>query len=265
MMVDLHLHTSRCGHASGEMSEYIDAARRAKLDVIAFTDHLPLPSHLSPDGSYAMMPEELTAYVADVKAHASRVDSPRVLLGIEADWLPEWRAETARVLAAHPFDVVLGSVHFLDGWVFDDPDLIGEWEGRNVLAVWERYFSTLAEAAASGLFDVMAHVDLIKKFGHRPDASVGHLYADLAAALADAEVAVEVSSAGLRKPCAEIYPGDELLLALRRAGVPVTTSSDAHTPAEVGAGHAEVRAALARAGYREIVYFEQREMCEVAL
>ncbi|MDP2233434.1 MAG: PHP domain-containing protein, partial [Actinomycetota bacterium] len=198
MMVDLHLHTSRCGHAEGEMSEYVDTARRAGLDVIAFTDHLPLPSHLNPDGSYAMKAEELAAYVADVREMAARVDRPRVLLGIEADWLPEWRADTVRVLSAHPFDVVLGSVHFLDGWVFDDPDLLGEWEGRDVLAVWERYFATLAEAAGSGLFDVMAHVDLIKKFGHRPDVAPDGLYADLAAALADAQVAVEVSSAGLR-------------------------------------------------------------------
>lgn len=265
MMIDLHLHTSRCGHAEGEVPAYVDAARTAGLEVIAFTDHLPLPAHLNENGTYAMGSDELGAYVADVLSVARLHREPHVLLGIEADWLPGHTAETARVLASHPFDLVLGSVHFLDRWVFDDPDLIEEWDGRDVRAVWERYFSTVAEAAESGLFDVMAHVDLIKKFGHRPVGSVGDLYDELAAALLRAGVAVEVSSAGLRKPCGELYPGDDLLATLCRAGVPVTTGSDAHRPAEVGLGLDAVREALARAGYRKVVYFEQREMREVEL
>ena len=266
MRIDLHIHTSRCGHAEGTVPAYVENAVLNRLDVVAFTDHLPLPGHLNEGGEYAMQAEELAEYVSDVRSVSHSLEPPpQILLGIEADWLPEWRAETVRALASHPFDVVLGSVHFLDGWVFDDPALIDEWEGKDVRAVWERYFAAVADAAASGMFDVMAHVDLIKKFGHRPDTPATGLYEDLAAALADAGVAVEVSSAGLRKPCEEIYPGDELLSALCRAGVPVTTGSDAHRPAEVGAGLAEVAEAVARAGYRTIVYFEQREMREVEL
>ncbi len=265
MKIDLHMHTPRCGHAQGQPFEYVEAARRSGLDTIAFTDHLALPDGYDPHGAYAMRPEELDAYVADIQEIAAASRSPRVLLGIEADWVPSHVAETARTIASQPFDVVLGSVHFLDDWAFDDPDHIEEWSLRDVAGAWDEYFETLVQAASSGLFDVMAHPDLVKKFGHVPPGDMTALYEDVAAALADAGVAVEVSSAGLRKPCAEIYPSEALLAAFRRAGVPVTTASDAHTPAEVGAGLDEVRAAVARAGYDAVVYFEAREMREVSL
>ncbi|MBE0416432.1 MAG: histidinol-phosphatase HisJ family protein [Coriobacteriia bacterium] len=265
MMIDLHIHTARCGHAAGRPSEYVAAARQAGLEVIAFTDHLALPDGYDPDGEYAMRPGELAEYVADVRKSAATGGPPRVLLGIEADWVPPYRAQTARAIAAYPFDVVLGSVHFLGDWAFDDPRLIDEWSLRDVAGAWDEYFEVFTQAASSGLFDVMAHPDLVKKFGHVPPGDLISLYDDVAAAMADAGVAVEVSSAGLRKPCREIYPSDDLLAAFRRAGVPVTTASDAHTPEEVGSGLGEVRAAVARAGYESIVYFEAREMREVPL
>ena len=265
MLIDLHMHTSRCGHAEGCPAEYVSAARAAGLDIIAFTDHLALPDGYDPDGEYAMRPHELPEYVAEVQAAARGSSAPRVFLGIEADWVPGHVPDTARALAAHPFDVVLGSVHFLQEWAFDDPARIDGWSLRDVAGAWEEYFSTLVDAASSGLFDVMAHPDLVKKFGHVPPGDLSSLFDDVAGALADAGVAVEVSSAGLRKPCAELYPSDGLLAAFRRAGVPATTSSDAHTPAEVGAGLDEARSALRRAGYESIVYFEAREMREVPL
>jgi histidinol-phosphatase (PHP family) len=266
MMIDLHMHTPRCGHAAGAPSEYVAAARRAGLEVIAFTDHLALPDGYDPDGEYAMRPGELGDYVAEVR-EVQRLSghSPRVLLGIEADWVPPHRGQTARAIASHAFDVVLGSVHFLGDWAFDDPSLIDEWSLRDVAGAWDEYFEAFTHAAASGLFDVMAHPDLVKKFGHVPPGDLSALYKDVAAAVADAGVAVEVSSAGLRKPCREIYPSDALLSAFCRAGVPVTTASDAHTPEEVGSGLAEVREAVERAGYSSIVYFEAREMREVPL
>lgn len=265
MRIDLHMHTDRCGHASGTPADYVQAARRAGLDLIAITDHLALPDGYDPHGEYAMRRDELGDYVSDVRRAGREAPPPRVLLGIEADWVPGHVPETVRTLSAYPFDVVLGAVHFLDGWVFDDPRLIDTWSTRDVLEAWVEYFETFTAAAASGLFDVMSHPDLVKKFGHVPECDLSRLYDDVAAAVADAGVAVEVSSAGLRKPCAEIYPSDALLAAFSRAGVPVTTSSDAHTPGEVGAGLDEVLAAIARAGYDSVVYFEARELRRVPL
>jgi histidinol-phosphatase (PHP family) len=265
MMIDLHMHTDRCGHADGSPVDYVAAARVAGLDVIAFTDHLALPDGYDPDGEYAMRPEELGDYVREVLEAAHSAPPPKVLLGIEADWVPAHLNQTARSIAAYPFDIVLGSVHFLQDWAFDDPRLIDEWSLRDVAGAWDEYFETFTEAAASGLFDVMAHPDLVKKFGHVPPGDLTSLYEDVAAAISDAGVAVEVSSAGLRKPCGEIYPSDALLAAFRRAGVPVTSASDAHSPSEVGLGLDRVREAIVHAGYDTIVYFEAREIREVPL
>lgn len=264
-MIDLHVHTKRCRHATGEMGEYVAAAAEAGTEVLAFSDHLPLPPELNAD--YSMDAGELPGYVADV-GEAARAGSElgvEVLLGIEADWLPDRVEDTRALLESASFDVVFGSVHFVDGWAFDDPDLVdryGEWRAEEL---WDRYFAELVRAARCELFDAMAHIDLVKKFGCRPQREPLDLYAVVAAELAAAGVAIEVSTGGLRKPCAEIYPGDALLRAMCEAGVPATVGSDAHRPAEVGFAWNEAAAALRRAGYESVVVFRDRVAEEVVL
>jgi histidinol-phosphatase (PHP family) len=265
-MIDLHVHTSRCGHADGTPAEYLDAAAAIGLTALAFCDHLPLPPSY-PTG-YAMPWEELPAYIEDVSRLASasaEAGGPEVLLGIEADWLPGHEKTVARAIEEHAFDIVLGSVHFIGQWAFDDPrerEHYAEWP---IDALWERYFNDLAAAAATGLFDVMAHPDLVKKFGYAPTADMRPWYEEVAAVFADAGVAVEVNTAGLRKPCAEAYPSLALLTACRKRGVPATIGSDAHTPGDVGAGLDAGRALLADAGYDSVLVFRGRKAEEVAL
>lgn len=265
-MIDLHMHTSRCGHASGEMAEYVAAGRARGLDVMCFTDHLPMPAPYPQH--YTMKADEMPAYVADVRAaaaHARDSGGPEVLLGIEADWLPDAIPAVERAVAAYDFDVVLGSVHFLGDWAFDDPDLVARYEYWRPDDLWGRYYEETAHAAASGLFDVIAHPDLVKKFGCRPDRDPRPWYEQTALALADAGVAVEVNSAGLRKPVAEIYPSLDLLRACHRRGVPATMGSDAHAPSEVGEGLELARDLLLEAGYRSVVCFRNRMAEEVEL
>lgn len=266
-MIDLHVHTARCGHAVGDVPEYVAAAERMGLDVIGFSDHMPLPDGWD-TGEYAMSWEELPRYVAAVKrAAAESADrgGPEVLLGIEADWLADAPTLVTGALRAHDFDYVLGSVHFLGEWAFDDPDLIGRYDDESPDALWERYFDTLAAAAASGLFDVMAHPDLIKKFKVYPSADPAPLYEEAAAVFAENGLAIEVSSGGLRKPCAELYPSQAFLAACRRRGVPATVGSDAHDPGDVAFGWDSAREALLEAGYRSAVVFRGRRAEEVAL
>lgn len=273
-MIDCHVHTARCGHAEGDASAYIAAARDRGIAVIGFTEHLPLPDDLDPVREYSMPRSELADYVREIeglKVAASdpppgaQVPGPKVLVGIEADWLPDRMDWVEPLLASQSFDVVLGSVHFLDEWAFDDPALRARWDTVDVDLVWERYFARVVDAAKSGMFDVMAHPDLVKKFGHRPSFDPLELYEATANELADAGVAIEVSTGGLRKPVAELYPSAAFLAALGRAGVPATMGSDAHVPAEVGFGFDASRAALQAAGYRSVVYFENRLPREVAL
>jgi histidinol-phosphatase (PHP family) len=258
-MVDLHIHSSRCGHARGSMREYVDAGRDAGLRVMAFTDHLPLPDGF-PEG-YAMTWSELPAYVEDVaraRRKSAEEGGPEVLLGIEADWIPGHELLVGGALRAHAFDVVLGSVHFIDGWAFDDPDQMDGYRAWSTDALWARYFEDVATAASTGLFDVMAHPDLVKKLGSRSVCDPTAWYEELASVFAECGVAIEVNTGGLRYACAEVYPAMDLLRACRQRGVPVTMGSDAHTPSDVGSRLHEARTILKEAGYHEVLVWRQR-------
>lgn len=270
-MIDLHVHTWRCRHAVGTVEEYVRAAARADVTTIAFTEHLPLAPELAariPDAAEYAMPEaEFAAYVADVRE--GRVLGEQlgveVLLGAEADLDRLSRASCAAPHDLSGFDVVLGSVHFIDDWAFDDPSKTARYDEWRLEDLWERYFEDVIAAARAGVADVMAHADLVKKFTRCPDGGADHLYREAAAAFSDAGVAVEVSSAGLRKPCRELYPGSDFLRELARKRVPVTIGSDAHKPEEVGAGLDAAVQALRAAGYRSAVVFRSRVPQEVSL
>src|SRR5258706_5263848 len=213
ILADAHMHTSRCGHAVGVAREYVLASLAAGLAEITFTDHQPFLRGRDP--GLTMAPEELPDYVAEVLAlrdeFAGRI---RIKLGLEADYLPELVPDTRAALATEAWDLVLGGVHFQGTWGFDDPRQLAEWDGRDVDDVFRRYFADLRAAARSGLFDVMPHPDLVKKFGHRAGVALQEEYAKTAQAFAEAKVAVEVNTAGLRKPVGEIYPHVEFLRAL---------------------------------------------------
>jgi len=259
---DYHVHTARCGHAGGAARDYVIVALTRGLSEIAFTDHVPLyflPGE-DPDPGIAMTRAELPGYVEEVRAlrdeFAGRID---VLLGIEADYAEGHEAALEEILRAHDWDVVLGSVHWVKGDWIDAPASGKRHEIEGSALLWQEYYRLLAKAAASGLFDVLTHFDLPKKFGHRmpPEA------ADAEAAAVDAAhaagVAIEVSSAGLRKAVKEEYPAPPLLRKLVGAGVPIALSSDAHAPAEVGWGRTEIIAAARAAGAREHLSFRKRE------
>lgn len=261
-LVDYHNHTTRCGHAEGTMEQYVEQAISLGLAEIGFSDHVPL-YFLPPerrDATLAMTQEQLPEYVESVLALRQRYESRiQVRLGLEADYFPGYEDELRHILAPYPWDYVYGSVHFLGDWGFDDPRHLDRYDRWDIDELYAHYFDHVKAAAASGIFDVMGHLDLVKKFGHRPHADASALYESVARTLKEAGVAVEVSTAGLRKPVGEIYPGPQLLAECGRQGVPATTSSDSHKPSEVGKDLDKAVAALREAGYREIVRFERRQ------
>jgi len=264
-LIDCHIHTHCCGHATGSVEEMVAAAGAVGLTGVVFSEHLPLPDDLDPLGDLAPSAEAFADYAARVRSAANVAapdairanGKPMIMLGAEADWLP-WRLQdTERQLAiarGAGVQVLLGSVHFLDGWAFDNPASLDEWERRDVDEVWRAYFERWCDAARSGLFDVMAHPDLPKKFGHRPTFDAKPLYREAACAAAEGGVFVEVSTAGLRKPVGELYPGPELLAAFAEAGVGVTVGSDAHAPSEVGFKIAETYTVITKAGYERAAF-----------
>ncbi len=185
-------------------------------------------------------------------------------LGIEADFILGAEDRMANLLQARELDFVVGSVHFLrDGAV--DMDDYSVWQsGRSAEDVWRRYFQTVGEAARSGLFDILAHPDLVKYWGpthpqgRRPDGDLRRYYEPAVEGIAESGVAVEVSTAGLRKPAGELYPARAFLEMCQQADVPVALSSDAHRPEDVGADYGQALELLEELGVRELCVFERR-------
>ncbi len=260
-LIDCHIHTGYCNHAKGETADYVAAARAAGVSAMLFTEHAPLPDAFDPDRHLSIADADLEPYCAAVTTLAEQSASApgplQVGLGLEVDWLSDDPAyarnaiERGRAAGARVF---LGSVHFLGTWAFDDPDDLSGWDVRGIDDVWREYIDVWCDAAASGLFDVMAHPDLPKKFGHRPENDPVRGYERMAEAAVAGGVLIEVSTAGLRKPVGELYPGPALLAAFAAAGVDATVGSDAHAPAEVGFAIGEAYTALASAGHKRVAY-----------
>jgi histidinol-phosphatase (PHP family) len=198
----------------------------------------------------------------DLDAYCEFVHPTPLKLGLECDYIPGAEDRTASLLEARDLDYVVGSVHFLgdravdhEGW-----DI---WEGgRDAEEVWRRYFALLAECARSGLFDILAHPDLIKVWGGArpmPERDPRFFYEPAIEAIAESGIAVEVSTAGLRKPVGEIYPAPAFAKMCVEAGVAFALSSDAHLPQQVGFGYERATAFLDSLGVVEICVFEGRE------
>jgi histidinol-phosphatase (PHP family) len=215
-----------------------------------------------------MAAEELPRYVDAVLALRDRyADRIEVLLGLEADFIRGHEESLARLLERYPFDVVLGSVHWVGDWLVDAPSSLPRYRqgAAEVERIWEEYTTELIAAARSGLFDVLSHLDLPKKFGFRSRAPFGGRLAEVVEAVAAGGCAVELSSAGRRKPVGEDYPSDEVVAALAAAGVRFVLSSDAHAPAEVGFGFTELAARARAHGTTATPLFRGRRATPLAL
>lgn len=259
-MMDYHIHTKRCGHATGEMEEYVEQAIASGLEEIGFSDHLPF--FHKRDSGYTMALEELPNYVKEVERLKERYPQIRIKLAIEADYFPGREKETEKLIQGHPFDYVLGSVHFIDGWGFDIPEEKGSWEGKDVESVYRSYFQLLRQSARLPFFDIIGHSDLVKKFGHRSTASLDREIEETARLFRDEGKSVELNTSGLRKPAREIYPSERLLEAYHKYKVPIVFGSDAHAPKEVGQDFQKALALAKKVGYREALVYEKRKIKE---
>jgi histidinol-phosphatase (PHP family) len=261
-LADYHVHTRRCGHAGGASEDFVRRALSLGLIEMAFTDHVPL--YFLPleerDPKLAMREEELDDYVSEVEALRREFEGRLpVRLGLEADYAEGHEAELSRWLARADWDVVLGSVHWVAGGWIDDPSTSpARFADEGVEALYAEYYRLLARAAHTGFFDVLTHFDLPKKHGHRPATPLRDAEEAALGAAKEAGCAIEISSAGLRKPVGELYPEPRLLARAVDLGIPVTFSSDAHAPAEVGWGYERTLAAARAAGVEEFVTFERR-------
>ncbi|NTU89726.1 MAG: histidinol-phosphatase HisJ family protein [Actinobacteria bacterium] len=250
-LIDCHTHTSYSGHGNGTVHDVVNAALNKGVSTLVLTEHLPMPEGVDPYNSFSMNTSIAEQYKLDVLSARDSHPDITLILGGEADWL----GTNERFLCdtTHEYEYLLGSVHFIDGWAFDNPDELAVWDERDVDEVWTRYFSLWCDAVTSAVpFDCMAHPDLPKKFGHRPSFDTRELFAEVARVAAARQVMVEVNTAGLRRPVKEVYPSQGLLNAFYEAGVDCTFGSDAHAPSEVAFGAKEAYRAMYQAGYRRV-------------
>ncbi|CAB4936709.1 unannotated protein [freshwater metagenome] len=199
----------------------------------------------------------------DVDAYCSFVRGQTDLrLGIEADYIPGREDRLESFLERRDWDYVIGSIHFVGQGALDHPDYDIWGMGVGVEKVWTTYFTWLGEAARTGLFDVLAHPDLVKHWGSTrpmPEGDLRRFYELAMDGIAESGVAIELSTAGLRKPVGELYPSTAFLEMCLDAGCPVSLSSDAHTPDILGYGYDQALAVLAECGVTELAVFEGRE------
>jgi histidinol-phosphatase (PHP family) len=268
MLSDYHLHLRPDGHDAlaeqyythANVERYRAAADERGITELGVSEHVyrfeqVLDVWEHPFWvSYAH--DDLDAYCAFVREQTD------LRLGIEADFVPGAEDRMANLLQARDFDYVIGSVHFIrEGAV--DMDDYSVWDsGRSVEEIWRRYFQTIGEAARSGLFDVLAHPDLVKVWGPerpRPEGDLRRFYELAIDGIAESGIAVELSTAGLRKRVAELYPAPAFLQMCLEAGAPVALSSDAHRPEDVGADYDQALELLDSLGVGELCSFEHRE------
>lgn len=258
MPADYHSHTPLCQHASGEPEEYVDAALRVGLSEYGISDHAP--AQPEPFDDWRMLEAQLPDYFDWIeRAKARAAGAIPIRAGLECDWLTGCEAWIESLAQRYPWDYLIGSVHYLDDWDFDNPAWLGRWAETDVEAVWSNYWRSYTAMARSGLFDILAHPDLIKKFSYRPDGDLRRFYEPCLEAIAEAGATIELNTAGRHKPCAEAYPEPLFLELAFAAGIPLVLSSDAHAPEEVARDFPQAIDMAKAAGYRVTQLFSQRK------
>ncbi len=254
MLIDYHMHTGLTDGV-GMPLEYARVAVERGLTEIGCSDHAPLLNDRETNWTLRMA--QLETYVGWVRDARRAFPKLSIKLALEVDYQPGCEAWVRNLAQLYPWDYFLGSVHFIGDWPVDLS--AKNWEGQNVDARWRQYFELWKAAARSGLYDSLAHPDLPKKFKHRPHVDFTAVFEEALQVVAASGVAIEVSTAGLRKPCREIYPSTPFLKLARQHNIPVTLGSDAHLPQEVGQDFDQAVALLREGGYSQICRFTQRQ------
>ncbi|RKP50143.1 histidinol-phosphatase HisJ [Cohnella endophytica] len=262
MPIDYHTHNYRCGHAVGELEEYVLSAIGKGMVQIGLSDHMPLVNLTQEEHPDIAMPmEELPRYVEECfrlkEKYKGTID---VRVGLEGDYIEGYEEQIERIANGFPWDYVIGSVHFLGTWDVTDFRQAGKWEGRSVVGAYEQYFDAIQKAAATGLYDFIGHIDAIKRFAPKPpEEDVTPLEEAALQAVKKHDIAFELNAAGFYAPCKEMYPSERILTRAKELEIPVTYGSDAHHPDKVGQKGADARTMLKNVGFTHLATFDGRK------
>ena len=255
MRVDLHNHTTLCNHATGTAEEYIDRAIELNIDVYGFSEHAPMKNF---EDGYRLTLDKKEFYENNILSLKEKYKNDiDILLGYEVDFIKgDYLLDSIKNSKA---DYLIGSVHYLNGWGFDNPEFIKEYERRDIDKIWEEYFEAVENMAKNGSFDIVGHLDLIKVFKFLPKKDIKSIALNSLKAIKKSGMAIEINQAGFRKPIKEQYPSIPLLELSYELDIPITFGSDAHSLEQVGFKYDDVTKIAKDIGYTKCTYFRNRE------
>lgn len=287
--VHLHQHGAYTGegpepgvYPEGHIESYVVAAASRGIEELCFTEHLyrcvesaPVLGDFWGSEAKSDLAEQTERFVKEdrtlsLEGYVEAVVAAKdrglpVRLGLEVDFFPETIDAVIELIEPYPWDLLIGAVHWIGGWSIDHPEAVPEFMRRGVRRAYEDYFAVETQLAESGTVDVLAHVDLVKVFGHRPETPPLGLYQPVVEAATRSGTAVEINTSGLYGLAAETFPSPLFLEMFHTAGVPVTLASDAHRPEDAGRGLDSAIAIAREAGYETRLSFSNRVATEVSL
>ena len=250
-LINCHSHSLYSGHGEGSVLDQAKSAFESGIQTFCFTEHLPLPHSMDPQRKVSIAPELVETYLSNIESAQEFYPEMDCVKGFEADYYEGCEKNIAPY--KQKVSLLLGSVHFLGTWNYDNSAYIKTWDNKDVDQVYYEYFETWLKCAHSNIgFDVLSHPDLIKKFGHKPSFNLSAFYQKIVSQLKDTSVRYEISTAGLRAPVKEIYPSFELGKELYKAGIPCVISTDSHRPQDVDYKLAEAYEYAKSLGYTSI-------------
>jgi histidinol-phosphatase (PHP family) len=265
---DLHTHHERCGHARGEIRDYIEAAIDKGLHVIGIADHSPFFSYKEDQAfpKIAMAISEFPRYVKEVQALKQEYKGKiEVLLGIEADFFPEHIEQYRPYFERYPFDYIIGSVHQVDGISIFNKRRWKRLNEQQHVQTKETYYQLIEQSARSGMYQILGHIDAMKGFYPEFSDIQTEVVEKTLKVIGENDVAIEINTSGKTKDVGGWYPSDVILEQANHYGVKVTFGSDAHDPERVGDEFDLVSKRLKEIGYKEWCFYRQKERVIVPL
>lgn len=262
-MIDYHNHTYLCGHASGTPVEYAQQAIERRIKIFGFSDHAPLPEHLRKNVTMAADETEMYIRMIEELRDAMR-GSIDIRIGFEVDY-PFYDTFEKEYFSDSRLDYLIGSCHLIDDLPVDYELNLQLYEKFGVDEVYRRYYGIILELAKSGSVNIIGHLDLPKKFKYFPSQNFLPLVETIARSAANSGTAVEINTAGLRKPVHEMYPSPDIIEILRDTGTMITLGSDSHAPIEAGQDIDRACALLKDMRIRSVVAFKEREPVEILI
>ncbi len=255
MRIDLHNHTTLCNHATGSNEEYIQKAIELGIDIYGFSDHAPMKF----EPEYRMNLTESKTYEKEILQLKEKYKNDiEILLAYEVDFMNNESYIENDILNSK-VDYLIGSVHFIKEWGFDNPAYIKYFKSKDINSIWIEYFNTVEQMAKSKYFDVVGHFDLIKLFNYLPKKDIKSIAYKALKQIKKSNMVLEINSAGLRKPINEMYPSKSILQLAYELDIDITFSSDAHSIDQVGYKYDEVSKIAREVGYKNCVSFIQKD------